>query len=226
MASIKNRQEIKYIKKACKITDSIFKKLLKELKRGHFKTEKQIYRYLLDETKKLALKPAFKPIVASGINAVNPHHPATNFPLKKGFLIIDYGVRYKGYCADMTRTFYLGKPTKYHIKLYQKVLDVQNECIKISIPGKSCKKLHNFAAKNIKYLVHGLGHGLGKKIHEKPKINSKSGDFLKKDMIITIEPGYYHKIGIRIEDSLLIKRKKPKILTKFPKKLIIIENYP
>ncbi|MCK5107354.1 MAG: M24 family metallopeptidase, partial [Nanoarchaeota archaeon] len=182
MAKIKTKQEIKYIKKACKITTKIFKSVLKSLKMGQFKTEKEIYVYLLYETKKLNLRPAFGPIVASGSNATKPHHKATNLPLKKGFLVIDYGVKYNGYCADMTRTFYLSNPNQNHIKLYNKILNVQKNCIKQAKPNKSCQELHNFAANQIKYLIHGLGHGLGKKIHESPRINSKSKDILQKNM--------------------------------------------
>lgn len=226
MSAIKTKQEIKYIQKACKITTILFKKLLKLLKKNQFKTEKQISLYLLHETKKMGLKPAFKPIVASAKGATEPHHLPTTIPLKKGFLIIDYGVRYKEYCADMTRTFYLGNPTKKDISLYTKVLKVQKECIKKSKVGQNCKELHELAASNLKYLIHGLGHGLGKRIHEYPRINSKSKAILQENMAITIEPGHYHKKGIRIEDTIVITKEKPKILTKFPKKLIIIPNYP
>jgi Xaa-Pro aminopeptidase len=224
MAQIKTKQEIKKIKKACKITCKLFKKTLKELKKSNFKTEKDICDFLLSKTQELNLKPAFKPIIASATNARSPHHQATNKKLKKGFLIVDYGVKYQGYCSDMTRTFYMGKVSKKEIELYNRVLSVQKECIKMALPEKKCKALHNFAAKKLKYLTHGLGHGLGKKIHELPKINSKSKNILKKNMVITIEPGYYKNTGIRIEDTLIVKSKKPLILTKFPKKLKIIHK--
>lgn len=227
MAFIKTKEEIQHIKKSCKLTVKLFKKLFKNLKNHKFKTERDICLYLLTETKKMGLKPAFKPIVASSESAVEPHHKPLS-ELKSGFLVIDYGLRYKGYCADMTRTFYLGKPSKKHVNLYNKVLNVQKECLNMSKEDKMCQNLHNFAKSKLKYLIHGLGHGVGKKIHEYPRINSKSNAILKKNMVITIEPGYYNpksKVGIRIEDTILIRKDKPLILTNFTKKLLIIENY-
>jgi len=71
--------------------------------------------------------------------------------------------------------------------------------------------------------VHGLGHGVGKKIHQSPNISPRSKSILKKNQIITIEPGLYfkNKLGIRIEDTILVKEK-AYILTKMKKRLVVI----
>ena len=66
------------------------------------------------------------------------------------------------------------------------------------------------------YFIHGTGHGVGLEIHEAPTVNSKSKDILKEGMILTVEPGIYlnGKFGVRIEDTLLVKKKGYEILTK------------
>lgn len=76
-----------------------------------------------------------------------------------------------------------------------------------------------------KYFIHTLGHGVGRKIHENPKIFYKiEKPKLKEGMVITIEPGLYikGKCGMRIEDTILITKNGPKVLTKSNKNLIVI----
>jgi Xaa-Pro aminopeptidase len=71
-----------------------------------------------------------------------------------------------------------------------------------------------------------LGHGVGTKIHENPKLYYKiTKPVLKENMVITIEPGIYikNRLGIRIEDTCLITKKGCIPLTKSPKNLIIIK---
>ena len=142
--------------------------------------------------------------------------------------MIDFGVRYEGYCCDETRTIYLGKPNKKDIELYNLILKIQETAIKNLKLGIECSK---FSKKHVdlfkgyrKYFIHALGHGVGKRIHQGPRISEKSKDNFEKNTIIAIEPGLYfkNKYGIRIEDTILIKDK-PIILTKTGKKLISIE---
>lgn len=219
-----SKKEIRYIKKSCKITDKIFKELFNDIK--IFKTEKDIYGFLLKKIKENNCKPAFPPIVANNNWIIHPK--PRKYRLKKGFLIIDFGVKYKGYCSDETRTIFLGKPSKKDTRLYNLVLKVQETAIRNLKPGILGSDFHirhaNLFGRYKKYFIHALGHGLGyKMIHMKPAMHPKSKDVFKKGMVITIEPGLYikNKYGIRIEDTVLIKNK-PELLTRTTKKLIII----
>jgi Xaa-Pro aminopeptidase len=147
--------------------------------------------------------------------------------LKKGFCIIDFGVKYKGYHSDITRTIYLGNPSKKEITLYNLLLKIQKELIKKIKIGERCSQLYKDTLTLLdKYsdnFTHGLGHGLGLNIHELPNLTEKSEDIFMNNMVFTIEPGIYfqNKFGIRIEDDILIKNGKIQILTKIPKKLIV-----
>ena len=215
----KTKKEIEYTKKSCTLISNILTDTIKNFKK--FKTEIDVREYVESKIKKLNLELSFPIIVASGPNSKNPHHFPINQKLK-GFTILDMGVKYKGYCSDITRTIYVGKPSKQEIETYNLVLNTQLECIN-NIPKLSPAKLHDLAVSKLgKHFIHALGHGTGIEIHEDPSISTKSKDKLKPGMIITIEPGHYNKFGIRIEDDILITKKGYEILTNVKKELIIV----
>jgi len=222
----KTEKEIDIIKKGCKISDEILKKTIKEFKK--FKTEAEVKAFLEYETKKRGCNLAFPTIVASGTNSSKAHHDTEDTKLKKGFCVIDFGIRYKNYCTDTTRTIYLGKPSKKEIEVYGHLLDVQKKAIQNIQLGKNCSKLFEKTKKDLgkyeKYLTHGLGHGFGVKIHEFPNLTEKSTDKLKENSLFTIEPGIYLKnFGIRIEDDIIVKKNKVEVLTKVRKDLLMID---
>jgi Xaa-Pro aminopeptidase len=227
----KTQEEIGILRKACAITDEIMQKTLWRFK--DFKTESEAAAFMINETNKLGLAVSFKPIVASGKNAAEPHHEPNNKPLNRGFCVIDFGVKYKGYCADMTRTVYIGQPGEKEIELYHTVLNVQNQLIQMCTIGKSFikinEKAHELFCEKSKYFTHLIGHGVGTEIHENPnpkKTPKRPVTKLLENSVITIEPGLYYpnKLGIRIEDDVLITAKGPEVITKTGKNLLIIKK--
>ncbi|MFA7192433.1 MAG: M24 family metallopeptidase [Candidatus Paceibacterota bacterium] len=234
MAQIKTKEEIENIKKACKETDAIFKNVLKILHRSdlwktHEITEVKLRDFILGEIKKKGLKPSFPPIVTSGKNAGNDIHPKSTDKKLSGFVIIDLGVKVNGYCSDMTRTVFVGTPTIEQKKIYDLVLQSEVAGIKEVKSGVHTYKIDEVCRKSLgryaKYFIHMTGHGVGRLIHENPKIYFKlTKPVLAENMIITVEPGVYikNKLGIRIEDTILVNKKGSVILTKSNKSLIII----
>lgn len=223
LREIKTKQELKIIKEGCKISDKILENCIRNFKR--FKTEAEVKAFLEYEAKKIGCDLAFPTIVASGKNAVKAHHDTKNVKLNKGFCVIDFGIRYKNYCTDTTRTIYNGKATKEEKDIYNFVLAAQREIIKNLKIKKKCsaiyKEAKNLLGKYGQYFNHGLGHGFGINIHELPNLSEKSKDRIKNNMVFTIEPGIYFKnIGIRIEDDILIENNKINVLTKIKKELI------
>ena len=210
---IKTKEEIKNIEKACKITDRLFKSLIKNIKNKKIKTEVEAVRFLETEAKRYNCELAFNPVVASGKGASIPHYEAQNIKLRKGFLVLDFGARYQNYNADMTRTIYIGKPAKKEIKLYNFLLNIQKNAIKNIKTNDNCEKIYNDVKKDLKKysknFTHGLGHGIGIKVHELPNLTEKSKDKIQKNMVFTVEPGIYLKnnLGIRIEDTVLMQDK-------------------
>ncbi|MDE2031337.1 MAG: M24 family metallopeptidase [Patescibacteria group bacterium] len=229
MPQIKTKEEILKIKKACNLTDNIFSNILQNNLK--MMTELELRDFILSEIKKRGLRPSFKPIVTSGPQAGNEIHPF-NPTMKKlsGFVIIDFGVVYQKYMSDMTRTIYVGTPSQKEKDTYNKLLTSQIGAIKMGKIGARCSDLdlyvREFLGKDNKYFIHTLGHGVGTRIHESPRLYfKKTRPKLKENMIITIEPGIYikNKLGIRIEDTCLITKKRCIPLTKSPKELIVIK---
>ena len=140
---------------------------------------------------------------------------------------MDFGVKCKGYCSDMTRTIFVGNPNKKDKEIYNFLLNIQKNAINEVKENKKCSELYDFVNKNLgKYksnFTHGLGHGVGVEIHELPNLTLNSKDRIKNNMVFTIEPGIYlpKRFGIRIEDTILF-RKKTEVLTKTTKDLLIV----
>lgn len=225
LREIKTEKEIQFLKKSCSYADKIVQRAIKNFK--SFRTESEASAFLEYETKKLGLELSFSPIIASGSNGSMPHHEPSNKKIKKGFCVIDFGVKYKGYCSDITRTICIGNPTKKEKEIYNFLLTIQQNAINQIKNNKRCSGLYDFVVNNLgkykAFFTHGLGHGVGVEIHELPNLTLNSKDRIKNNMVFTIEPGIYFpkKFGIRIEDTILFKNK-PIILTKTSKDLLIV----
>ena len=221
----KTEKEMEYLRKSCGYADKILQKTIKNFK--DFKTESDVSAFLSYETQKSGLELSFPSIVASGKNGSMPHYQPKNTKLNKGLCVIDFGVKYRGYCSDMTRTVSIGKPSKNEKEMYNLLLKIQNGCINLVKDGIKCHELYDYTVKELgkyaKYFTHGLGHGVGIEIHEIPNLKLNSQDKITDNKVFTIEPGVYFpgKFGIRIEDTLLFK-KKTQVLTKTTKELLIV----
>lgn len=162
-------------------------------------------------------KLAFDPIIAFGPNSSMPHYHPTDTKLKKGDpVLIDIGVTLDHYHSDMTRvTFFEDEPSKQMKEIYEIVKGAQAEALKLCKPGTSIGTLDRAARDFItergygEQFCHGLGHGVGLEIHERPVLRNKPPHdevLLEKGMIITVEPGVYIPDvgGVRIEDTIVI----------------------
>ncbi len=213
---VKTKDEIKLIKKACEISSKSFEIFKKQLKAGM--TEIEAANLLEGITAKLGGKGfSFDTIMAFGKNTANPHHINSNLKLKKEMpVLIDFGCRYKGYCSDMTRTFWFGKKPSAEFKHYfDAVFEAYTIASKALKAGKSAKEMDSLARNYFednfeasKYFIHSLGHNLGLEIHERPILSQRSEEILKENALTTIEPGLYfkNKFGIRYEDTFLITK--------------------
>lgn len=228
MRTIKDDNEIAKIRRACEITDNCFTHLLEYIKVGM--TERQIAfeieKYFIENG---ANGLAFDTIVASGENSSKPHAVPTNRKIQSGDNItIDFGAKYKGYCSDMTRTIFVGSVSDEVRNLYNFILEGQLRAtnkIKDGVDGKSVARgvQIEYNARNFE-LIHALGHGVGLEVHELPYLSYRSSYILKANMVVTNEPGIYipEKIGIRIEDTILVNKLESEVLTKSSKELIVI----
>ncbi len=225
---VKGAIEVETIKKACAISSKSFNETLPFIKVGV--TEKDVaaeleYRF----RKNGAEKTSFDTIVASGERGALPHGMPSDKKLKAHeLMVMDFGVFYNGYASDTTRTVCIGEPDKESAKVYEIVRNAQKLGRSLVKEGLVCSELDGEVRKFIsdkgygEYFIHGLGHGVGLEIHELPFVNLRSDIQLKEGMIITVEPGIYlkDKFGVRIEDTLLVKKDSGEVLTKLPHELI------
>lgn len=174
---------------------------------------------------------AFDFIVASGVRGAMPHGRASEKLIQHGELItIDFGACKDGYHSDETVTVSCGEPGKREQEIYAIVKDAHDLAIEAVSPGVSCKALDAVARDYItrhgygEYFGHGLGHGVGLDIHEKPTVSPRSDGVLQEGMVITIEPGIYIPGfgGVRIEDTVLVTADGYQILTSADKRLQVL----
>lgn len=172
---------------------------------------------------------SFETIVASGVRSALPHGRATEARLpRRGFLTLDFGVILKGYCSDMTRTVYLGKPKTNERNAYEAVLEAQEAGVAAVGSGVSCGDVDEAARGVLRKagladaFTHSTGHGVGLEIHEAPRLGAGQTTRLLPGMVVTIEPGIYlaGQFGIRIEDMVAVTRTGGQVLTPAPKALI------
>lgn len=228
----KEPQEVALMKKACKLTDVAFDYILEELKPGvtELEIEKKIARYFTEHQ----AESSFRAVVAFGKKTTVPHHLPGNTKLKANdVILIDYGARVGGYCADVSRTLFIGKATAKQKEIFHLVYDTQQASINyIKDLLKTNKPILSnvvdqfareyIATRNYPPFPYSLGHGVGLKTHERPILNPRFQDEIKNNMTFTLEPGIHlsGEIGVRIEDVFLIQNNKLLQLSKSNSKLI------
>ena len=215
----KDSSEINTIRAAASVSARALKQIRRYVKAGV--TESELAGRLDFEIRKLGARNSFETIVAFGPNASRPHHQPSERRLRKAdTVLIDFGARYKGYCSDITRSFAVGKPTRLFEKVYDAVEQAQAAAIKLIKAGVKIQQVDAAARDAIRkcdlpVYEHGTGHGFGLEIHELPFLKADAKGRLKAGEVITIEPGIYipGKLGVRIEDDVLVTETGDKILT-------------
>lgn len=234
--AVKSSDEVSKIEKACKLGDKIFDYILREIFIGI--TEKEVAQKINSFIKNAGSRPSFPTIVAFGKNSANIHNvPTDNKLTKNQIILLDFGVKLEGFCSDMTRTIFSGKPTARQKKMYQTVLIAQKRSLDFlsstfcHLPSdKKYVKAQEVDSVARSYIIskgfpsipHSLGHGIGKKVHESFRISPKSKNYLKEGMVFSIEPGIYLSGfgGVRIEDLVVLTKTGPRLLTHSQKEII------
>jgi Xaa-Pro dipeptidase len=207
----KSPEEVAAISKAVKATNGI----LASIDFSKARTELDVEKQIKVATAEMGLEPAFAPIVATDSSSSFPHYTAGKKKLGS-VVLIDYGVRWKHYCSDITRCFVLDNDRKKK----QEYEDLQNAFHSIvdSLPGlNNGGQVARTAAKLMEKagfpkMIHSIGHGVGLDVHELPRMNLKSTDKIK-GAVLAIEPAFYgSRYGMRFEETVYFNGKKARIL--------------
>jgi Xaa-Pro aminopeptidase len=222
LRSIKELEELVLITKAVELADAAFQQAKAIVRPGITEKEAawEIEKIL---RQKGSEGVPFEIIVASGPNSALPHARPTDKTICAGEpVIIDMGARINGYCSDLSRTLFLGRPNKTFQEIYDIVLKAQAtamERIKSEMAASEADQLARTVIQQAGYgdaFGHGLGHGVGLAVHEFPRLGLSSSDSLADGMVFTIEPGIYlaGQGGVRIEDMVVLENGKARVITK------------
>ncbi len=228
----KSTEEIANIRKACQISEEVFKQILNIIKPGMSEHDVAVeisYRGRLLG----AEDDAFNIIVTSGERGALVHGSPTNKRIRKGDIVLmDFGFKVNGFCSDITRTICVGdKPTKYQKSVYKMLREAEVKAISSILPASNGKFLDKIARKIItdagfgEYFQHSLGHGIGLLEHENPIITFRQDNqILPEDCVVAIEPGVYlpGKFGMRVEDDIHVTANGPEWFTNAPDELICV----
>jgi len=227
---IKDEQEITRLEKVARIASDALIDTLQTIQPGD--TERDIALRLEFAMRTAGVDDkAFDFIVASGERGALPHGRATSKSLCHGELItIDFGALLDGYNSDETVTVALGEPNDQQRQIYQIVKDAHDRAFEAVRPGVRFKDIDSVAREYITqkgygdYFGHGLGHGVGLDVHEKPVLSFRSEDVVHEGMVFTIEPGIYLPGwgGVRIEDLVVATSDGCRLLSRVPKDLMVL----
>jgi Xaa-Pro aminopeptidase len=226
MRKVKDDHEIDLLRKSCDVAEEAFNAVRSSIEAGE--TEGYLAGLLTMEMKaRGATDPSFSPIVATAGNSSLPHYRPDDTTIQKdSLLLFDWGARVNGYCSDLTRTFGMGRVPHKLREIHKVVLEAQQAAIDFIRPGVSSLETDRVARDVIDkagykdYFGHGLGHGLGRDIHELPRLRKEGDDDeLRPGMVVTVEPGIYlpGEGGVRIEDDVLVTHSGNDVLTTLPR---------
>ena len=227
---VKSEEEIAFIEKACSIADKAYDEICKFIKPGM--TELDGAAELEYRMKRLGADGlSFSTIFAAGKNSSMPHAIPTSYKVQNGdFITMDFGCTYNGYCSDTTRTVAVGEPSEKQKLVYDTVLKAQLAGVKAAGPGLTGKEIDTVARNIIseagfgENFGHALGHSIGLVCHEGPNFSQSEKTVIKKNMVLTVEPGIYipGEFGVRIEDTVAITDTGCRRLIKSSKELRIL----
>ena len=230
LRAVKDVGEIARLRAAQAVTDAAFSHIVAYMRPGM--TEREVQRELEDYLLRHGAEGlAFQSIVAAGANAADPHSIPGNTRLEAGqCVVMDFGARVFGYCADMTRTVFLGAPDREMRDAWDTIRNANETVESYLKPGVTGASAHELAEQILAKggfggkMGHGLGHGVGLDVHELPSLNPRSTGQLVPGNVVTVEPGIYipGQFGMRLEDFGVVTETGFDVFTQSTHEMVII----
>ena len=216
MRLIKEPLELEWMRHAAKVSAEAHVRAMRACRPGRF--EWQIAAEIHAEFEARDMQPGYGSIVGGGDNACILHYVENRSRLRDGdLLLIDAGAEYRGYTADITRTFPVnGRFSEVQKAVYAVVLKAQQAAIRQMRPGNASSKPHEAATRTLtrgmvelgllkgdpaklvqqgahrQFYMHGTGHWLGMDVHDvgRYQVDQRPRPF-EAGMVMTVEPGLY-----------------------------------
>jgi Xaa-Pro aminopeptidase len=227
---VKDAKELATIAAASELADEVWRWSVERGLAG--RSERAVARAAEARIRELGADPSFPAIVAAGPNGALPHAEPGEREIGRGELVVfDMGAKLDGYCSDGTRTYATGDPGEEARAVYEVVREAQQaalEAIEAGVDGEAidaiARKVIEAAGHGDRF-GHGLGHGVGLEVHEGPRLSLRSDDVLAPNEVVTIEPGIYlpGKLGVRIEDLVVVTEDGLRNLSGLPKDLQLVD---
>lgn len=227
LRSVKSALERGALRAAIRQGDRLFADAIQKISPGM--SEWQIRNVFRSGADRLGHGESFETIVCAGKNGAECHHRPDATVLRPNMpLLVDFGVVLDNYHSDMTRCVSFGRPTPLYRKVYEIVLEANRAAIDGLRPGMTGAEVDAMARGVISRagygdaFGHSLGHSVGMEIHEGPNFSQSEKRVIKPGMVITVEPGIYlpGRLGVRIEDVVLVTRGGCEVLTRTPRELV------
>lgn len=231
LRTIKTDADIAALESAIRISEAALAATIAEVRAGM--TEQQVEGLLVRALFTHGADGlAFPPIVAAADNSARPHaHARSDYQIQPGdALLIDFGGIAEGFCADITRTFFVGHATDEAQDVYATVLAANEKGHAVTKAGVTAHAIDDAVTGVLEASAYAdrirtkTGHGLGREVHEAPYIMRGNPEVLDAGTVFTNEPGLYRLggFGVRIEDDILVTATGCRSLTTFPKDLTVI----
>lgn len=228
----KDEEERAVMRTASQINDQAMARFRQLIRPGV--SELEVANQMLDIYRELGADGcSFSPLVAFGPNAAKGHHLPDDTVLKEGDCVLfDVGCEYKGYCSDMTRTFfYKTAPSEKHRQVYELVKQAGDAAKAMLKPGVPLCQVDAAARSVIEAagygpnFTHRLGHFIGQEVHEYGDVSSANQNVTQVGNVFSIEPGIYldDEMGVRIEDLVLITEDGCEILNSYSRELTVVD---
>lgn len=228
---IKEPEEVEALRRAAEINNRVLLEAIRNIREGV--SEKSVMMYVKNYALEAGADEVSFALIQSGSNSALPHQEPTDKIIHKGdTVVLDIGIRYRGYYSDLTRTVVCGSPSTRQMEIFNIVANAQQNALDIIKEDVKAEDVDFAARRTIEssgygeYFIHRTGHGIGLEVHEPPFIKAGNTDPLKSGMVFTVEPGIYlpNLFGVRLEDNVIVSRGGYINLASLPKSLHI-EDY-
>ncbi|HIC88820.1 MAG TPA: aminopeptidase P family protein, partial [Anaerolineae bacterium] len=218
---IKTFAEIELLTQAARATEKALLATYVTIEVGE--TEKSMANRLATSMRHCGLDHVTFLYINAGPNTSYPHQDATQYQAKSGDIVkSDVGGLLRGYPSDVARTAVIGQPSAEQLSIYNRLVEIHAETIKMARPGNRACDLYNkakeeYAKRGIPFSLPHAGHGIGLEGHEVPLLTALDTTEFKPNMTICVETRvrWVQKEGYHIEDLILITDEGPKILTTY-----------